>query len=70
MGKPPLVYDYKWGSGPVDIDAMDIYVDTDFAGCKESRRSTSGGVCLNQGSNIKHWSRTQTTIALSSGEAK
>ena len=36
VGKPRLVYDYKWGSNPVDIDAMDIYVDTDFAGCKES----------------------------------
>ena len=49
---------------------MDICVDTDLAGCKDSRMSTSGGVCLYQGSNIKHWSRTQTTIALSSGEAE
>ena len=68
-GKPRLVYDYKWGSA-TDEDAIDIYVDTDFAGCKESRRSTSGGVCLYHGSNVKHWSKTQTTIALSSGEAE
>ena len=70
VGKPRLVYDYKWGTGAEDDDAIDFYVDTDFAGCKESRRSTSGGVCLYHGSNIKRWSKTQTTIALSSGEAE
>jgi hypothetical protein len=69
--KPRLVYHYyKWGSGMPTEDCFDISVDTNFAGCKESRRSTSGGiVCLN-GSNAKHWSKTQTTIALSSGEAE
>eukprot|EP00969_Alexandrium_andersonii_P180965 7996515-Alexandrium_andersonii.AAC.1 len=35
-----------------------------------TRRSTSGGVCLRGQHAIKHWSTTQKTIALSSGEAE
>ena len=53
-----------------DSDCFDVYVDTDFAGCKESRRSTSGGVAMLDGRCVKHWSKTQSTIALSSGEAE
>ena len=49
---------------------LEIYVGTDFAGCKETRRSTAGGACLINGSLVKAWSKTQTTIALSSGEAE
>ena len=69
-GKPRLVHDYPWGSGVQDSDEFDIYVDTDFAGCKESRRSTSGGVVLLGGRLVKQWSKTQSTLALSSGEAE
>jgi len=69
VGKPRLIHKYDWGSGAAD-DYLEVYCDTDFAGCKETRRSTSGGVCLFGGSNIKQWSKTQTTIALSSGEAE
>ena len=49
---------------------LNVYVDTDFAGCKETRRSTSGGVAMLGGCCIKHWSKTQGTISLSSGEAE
>ena len=70
VGKQRLVYKYDWGTGVSDSDCIDVYVDTDFAGCKESRRSTSGGIVMLQGSCVKHWSKTQTTIALSSGEAE
>jgi hypothetical protein len=51
-------------------DLMKVYVDTDFGGCEVTRRSTSGGVATLGGHTIKHWSTTQTTIALSSGEAE
>ena len=47
---------------------VDIYVDTDFAGCKETRRSTSGGAVMAGGCLAKHWSNTQTTISLRSGK--
>ena len=47
-----------------------MVTDTDLAGCKETRRSTSGGVIILGGHTVQHWSRTQPTIALSSGEAE
>ena len=70
VGVPRLVHVYKWGQGISESDCYDIYVDTDFAGCKETRRSTSGGVVLLDGRLVKQWSKTQSTLALSSGEAE
>ena len=70
VGTPRLVHVYKWGHGVSNGDSFDIYVDTDFAGCKETRRSTSGGVVLLEGRLVKQWSKTQSTLALSSGEAE
>jgi len=49
---------------------LDIWSDTDFAGCKEQRKSTSGGVLMLGRHCLKSWSRTQGVIALSSGEAE
>ena len=45
-------------------------VDTDFAGCLITRRSTSGGVACRGHHLLKHWSHTQPTVSLSSGEAE
>ena len=67
VGVPRLVYVFDFQDCPT---CADIYTDTDFAGCKETRRSTSGGVIMMGKHTIRHWSRTQTTIALSSGEAE
>ena len=66
-GMPRLVYHYDFQPEPKSIQ---IYVDTDFAGCKETRRSTSGGTVMLGSSCVKHWAKTQTTISLSSGEAE
>ena len=46
------------------------YVDSDWAGCRRSRNSTSGGVLYFGESVVRGWSSTQTLIALSSGEAE
>ena len=68
VGKPRLVYQYKFSDKPTSN--LEVYVDTDFAGCTQTRRSTSGGCALIGGCLVKHWSKTQPTIALSSGEAE
>ena len=49
---------------------LDIYTDSDWAGCKRTRRSTTGGCALFNGCLVKSWSTTQALIALSSGEAE
>ena len=47
------------------------HVDTDFADCRRTRRSTSGGGGIMRGSHLlQHWTSTQSTVALSSAEAK
>ena len=55
-GRPRLVYRFPWQQGEQPAHA---YVDTDFAGCLITRRSTSGGLCLLGKHLIKHWSATQ-----------
>ena len=47
-----------------------VFVDTDYGGCHTTRRSTSGGAIMFGGHCIKHWSTTQSTVALSSAEAE
>ena len=49
---------------------IDCYVDSDWAGCKTIRKSTSGTVVQLLNSTVSFGSRTQGTIALSSGEAE
>ena len=52
---------------PVELT---IAVDSDWAGCRTTRRSTSGCVITLLGCPIHSFSRTQGTIATSSGEAE
>ena len=66
-GGPRLVYLFQYQSIP---ELLTLNVDTDFAGCKVTRRSTSGGVAMRGGHCLRHWSSTQSTVALSSGEAE
>ena len=47
-----------------------VFVDSDWAGCRKTRRSTSGGLLLVGGHPLRTWSSTQPTIATSSGEAE
>ena len=63
---PRLVYEFPQQS----IDALDVYVDTDWAGCPKTRKSTSGGCVMVGRHAVKHWSSTQASISLSSGEAE
>ena len=63
---PRLVYQFAWQ----DAADLQVYTDTDFAGCRVSRRSTSGGCALRGTHLVKHWSVTQKVVTLSSGEAE
>ena len=63
---PRLVYEYRQQS----VAQIDVYVDTDWAGCPRTRKSTSGGCVMLGGHAVKHWSSTQQSISLSSGEAE
>ena len=67
IGKPRVVFQYPWQSREMEILA---YSDSDWAGCRKTGRSTSGG-CLMRGAHyLKGWSKTQHCVTLSSAEAE
>ena len=51
-GKPRIVYKYPFAATPAT--EITVYCDTDFAGCSQTRRSTSGGCAMIGCSQIKH----------------
>ena len=53
-----------------EVDTLDIYTDSDWAGCRRSRKSSSGGAIMRGTHCLKTWSKTQALIAKSSGEAE
>ena len=52
------------------IPDLNVFVDSDWAGCPTTRKSTTGFVVTLLGTTINYGSRTQATIALSSAEAE
>ena len=62
-----MIWRYDWQS---EIGNLVMATDTDFAGCHQTRRSTSGGAALRGTHLIKSYSQTQSTICLSSAEAE
>ena len=49
---------------------MTVNIDSDWAGDRVTRKSTSGGTVRHGKHLLMHWSKLQSTIALSSGEAE
>ena len=49
---------------------LDVFTASDFAGCRKSRKSTSGGAIMVGQHCLKTWSNTQAIIAKSSAEAE
>ena len=53
-----------------DLQNVKIWVDADWASCRRTRRSTSGGIIAAGSSILTHYNRTQSTVALSSCESE
>jgi hypothetical protein len=69
LDKPTLVINFN-ESPEEDFETIEGFCDTDWAGCKQTRKSTSGGMLVIGKSIVKSWAKTQTVIATSSGEAE
>jgi hypothetical protein len=65
--RPRAVLWYRWQE---DNGHVEAFTDSDWAGCRMTRRSTTGGALMRGDHLLKTYSKTQTTIALSSGEAE
>ena len=51
-------------------EKLEVYTDTNHAGCIRTRKSTNGGLVLHGVHLLKSWSSTQAVVALSSGESE
>ena len=56
---------HKYPFAMTPATEINVFCDTDFVGCSQTRRSTSGGCAMIGGAQIKHWSNTKGAIALS-----
>lgn len=66
IGSPRMVWSYKWQQE----EGITAYSDSDWAGCKRTARSTTGGVILRGEHCLKAFSVTQRRVTLSSAEAE
>ena len=66
-GCPRVVWKYRFQGRQKEVSG---YSDSDWAGCKRTSKSTSGGAIMLGGHCLKSWSSTQKSITLSSGEAE
>ena len=63
--RPRTVWKFDWQNRqPI----MDVFGDSNWAGCKRTRKSTSGGAIKIGSHCIKTWSKTQGLIAKSSAK--
>ena len=61
-GKPRLTIKYDW-QDPINV--LTSFSDSDWAGDRKSRKSTSGGIISAGSHYIKSWSKNQSVIAVS-----
>ena len=65
--KPRSVMKYRFQSLCMELSG---YSDSDWAGCRRTAKSTSGGAVMRGSHCLKTWASTQKNITLSSGEAE
>ena len=66
-GKPRVVWQYKWQGLEEELEG---FTDSNWAGCRNTGKSTSGGAMRIGEHLIKAWSRTQQCVTMSSAEAE
>jgi hypothetical protein len=66
---PRLIFKY-FAKDELEDMHLEVYSDSDWAGCLKTRKSTSGGMASIGGGMLRSWSSTQATVAMSSGEAE
>ena len=69
QGSPRCVEVWAADYNPEDV-AIKVLSDADWASDKVTRRSVSGGIVSMGGISLCHWNKTQSTVALSSGESE
>jgi hypothetical protein len=62
--------EWRFKTGQFAKMELKVFSDSDWAGCRSTRKSTSGGIITLDGIVLKAWSSTQATVATSSGEAE
>jgi hypothetical protein len=67
LERDAVVWKFSWQE---EAPEFLIFSHSDWAGCRRTRRSTSGGVVFVGEHCLKTWSSTQAPIALSSAEAE
>ena len=66
-GEPVVPILFRWQPA---TESLRLWTDSDWATCRATRRSCSGGVVMRGCHLLSHWCRLQERIALSSGEAE
>ncbi len=59
---PVLRCEYREGDGEQEL-VLKVFADSDWAGCRETRKGRSGGFALLGGGLVKSWSNRQATPA-------
>ena len=67
MGRVAEVWRLCWQD---EGQSVCVYTDSDWAGCRKTRKSSSGGLLMLGSHCIKAWCSTQGALALSSAEAE
>ena len=67
VGQPRRAMTFPFQDRPTQIE---MFVDSDFAGCPRTRKSTAGGCALYGSHCIKSFAKTLPILALSTGEAE
>ena len=66
VGAPRLVWKFGW-QGHEDVQ---VFSDANWAGCRRTARSTSGGSIMRGRHCLRTWSSTQKRVTLSSAESE